>query len=107
VEFVAYERLVPIRLMKATPMVDDLEERIRQRAHKMWVDEGRPDGKEESHWSLAKMAIAFEDARGEMLRPVEEPRPEPIEAWVNQAEMPTLTDQGEQSAPGQLADPNK
>jgi hypothetical protein len=88
-------------------MADDLEERIRSRAHKMWLDEGRPDGRKEAHWSLAKMAIALEDARDEMLRPVEAPRPEPIEAWVNQAELPTLTDQGEQSAPGELADPDR
>jgi len=93
--------------MNRAPMADDLEERIRKRAHKMWLDEGRPDGRAESHWSLAKMAIALEDARDEMLRPVEAPRPEPIEAWVNQAELPTLTDQGEQSAPGELADPDQ
>jgi hypothetical protein len=85
-------------------MADDIEARIRERAHKMWLDEGCPDGKADSHWSLAKMAIALEDARGEMLRPVEAPRAEPIEAWVNQAELPTLTDQGEQSAPGETAD---
>ena len=35
------------------------------------------------------------------------PRSEPIEAWVNQAELPTLTDQGEQSAPGEMADPDR
>ena len=88
-------------------MADDLEERIRKRAHKIWLEEGCPDGKAESHWSLAKIAVALEDARDEMLRPVEAPRSEPIEAWVNQAELPTLTDQGEQGAPGELADPDR
>jgi len=88
-------------------MADDLEARIRERAHKMWLDEGCPDGRADSHWSLAKIAVALEDARGEMLRPVEAPRSEPIEAWVNQAELPTLTDQGEQSAPGEMADPDR
>jgi hypothetical protein len=38
-----------------------------------------------------------------MLRPVETPQFEPIEAVVNQGEFPTLTDQGEQHIPGELA----
>ena len=88
-------------------MADDLETRIRARAHKMWLDEGRPEGKADSHWMLAKMAIALEDARDDMLIPVEAPRSEPIEAWINQAEVPTLTDQGEQIAPGKLTDPDR
>ena len=88
-------------------MADDLETRIRARAHKMWLDDGCPDGKADSHWTLAKMAIALEDARNEMLIPVEVPRSEPIEAWINQAELPTLTDQGEQIAPGKMADPDR
>ena len=88
-------------------MEDDLERRIRERAHRMWLDEGRPDGKAESHWELAKMAVALEDARPEMLKPVEAPTPEPVEAWVNQGEFPQLTDQGEQNAPGQKADPDR
>ena len=39
--------------------------------------------------------------------PVEMPEAEPIVAWVNQGEFPTLTDQGEQRAPGEMADPDK
>jgi hypothetical protein len=88
-------------------MSDELSDRIRARAHQMWLDEGCPDGKADGHWELAKLAIAFEDARPEMLRAVETPDAEPIEAWVNQAEFPTLTDQGEQVAPGDLADPER
>jgi hypothetical protein len=42
-----------------------------------------------------------------MLKPIRTPTSEPIVAWVNQAELPTLTDQGEQSIPGQTADPNR
>jgi len=85
-------------------MIDDLETRIRERAHRMWLDEGRPDGHAGRHWDLAKMAIALEDARGEMLKPIESPTSEPIDAWVNQGEFPTLTDQGEQMAPDPKAD---
>ena len=43
-------------------MADDIEARIRERAHKMWLEDGCPEGKADSHWSLAKMAIAVEDS---------------------------------------------
>jgi hypothetical protein len=86
-------------------MANDLETRIRARAHKMWLDEGSPEGRAESHWELAKMAVALEDAQLEMLKPVETPASEPVEAWTNQGEFPQLTDQGEQNAPGQTGEP--
>jgi len=86
-------------------MIDDLEQRIRERAHRMWLDEGRPEGKAEAHWELARMAIAFEDATPQMQKPIANDTPEPIEAVLNQGEFPTLTDQGEQHAPGEMADP--
>jgi hypothetical protein len=88
-------------------MSNDLETRIRERAHKIWLDEGCPSGRAESHWELAKLAVSLEDSRPEMLKPIRTPTSEPIVAWVNQAELPTLTDQGEQSIPGQTADPNR
>jgi hypothetical protein len=90
-------------------MNDDLETRIRERAHQIWLDDGCPTGRADQHWELAKMAVALEDARPEMLKPVDAPVPtsEPLDAWVNQAEFPTLTDQGEQHAPGELADPDR
>ena len=39
-----------------------LEQRIRERAYKIWEDEGRPEGRPEAHWELAKLAIAEQDA---------------------------------------------
>jgi hypothetical protein len=85
-------------------MSSDLENRIRARAHRIWMGEGCLDGKADSHWELAKMAVALEDARPQMLRPIEAPIAEPLDAWANQGEFPTLTDQGEQSAPGERTD---
>jgi hypothetical protein len=79
---------------------DELSNRIRERAYRMWIDEGCPEGKSTAHWELAKMAIALEDARPEMLRAINADTTEPIEAWRNQGEFPTLTDQGEQVVPG-------
>jgi hypothetical protein len=87
-------------------MANDLETRIRERAHRMWLDEGRPERRAESHWELAKTAIAMEDARPQMLKPIENSISEPVEAWTNQGEFPQLTDQGEQNAPGQTTDPD-
>jgi Protein of unknown function (DUF2934) len=88
-------------------MTNNLETRIRERAHSMWLDEGCPDGKAESHWELAKFAVALDDAQLEMRKPVETPTSEPVEAWVNQGEPPQPTDQGDQNAPGHMAPPEK
>jgi hypothetical protein len=81
----------------------DLEQRIRERAHRMWLDEGQPEGKADAHWELARLAIAFEDAKPQMQRPVTTETVEPVEALLNQGEFPTLTDQGEQHIPGEIA----
>lgn len=77
------------------------EQRIRERAHRLWEEEGRPEGRADSHWFQAKEIVAIEEGRPEMLKPVgsnEEPV-EPIEALSNAGEFPTLTDQGEMEIP--------
>jgi hypothetical protein len=33
------------------------EEQIRQRAFQIWLDEGKPDGREQEHWAKAKAQI--------------------------------------------------
>ena len=76
-----------------------LEERIRRRAYQMWLEEGKPEGRAEDHWDKASELIAIEDGQLSTLKPVETTRSEPIEAVTNQAEFPTLTDQGEQQWP--------
>lgn len=78
------------------------ESRIRERAHRLWEEEGRPEGRAESHWFQAKEIVAIEEGRPEMLKPVdaaEAPPVEPIEALTNAGEFPTLTDQGEMEIP--------
>ena len=47
-----------------------IEQRIRERAHKIWEDEGRPEGREAAHWDLAKLAIAEQDALPSMTKKV-------------------------------------
>jgi hypothetical protein len=41
--------------------MDDHDERIRQRAHDIWEEEGRPEGREYSHWLRARAEIQEED----------------------------------------------
>ncbi len=43
-------------------MVDQNEEeqRIRERAYYIWLAEGRPEGRADKHWQLAKDKIAAE-----------------------------------------------
>jgi hypothetical protein len=39
-------------------MIDDLEHRIRERAHSIWEQEGRPAGRAEAHWAMACAELA-------------------------------------------------
>ena len=41
--------------------MDDHDERIRQRAHEIWEEEGRPEGREYSHWLRARAEIHDDD----------------------------------------------
>ncbi|QIB33757.1 DUF2934 domain-containing protein [Ancylobacter pratisalsi] len=42
--------------------MDELQNRIRERAYLLWVEEGRPHGRDEHHWHMAVQFIATEDA---------------------------------------------
>jgi hypothetical protein len=89
------ERLVP-------PKTTTSSGEIRERAFQIWIAEGQPDGREMEHWELAEFAIGQEDGLASSLVPAEAPKPEPIEALTNQGEFPTLVDQGESVAPGEI-----
>jgi Protein of unknown function (DUF2934) len=86
--------------------VDDFEERVRKRAHRLWQEEGCPEGRADAHWTLARELVAIEDSQKLATKPL--PREgaygpsgepiEPIEAVENAGEFPTVTDQGEERA---------
>lgn len=40
----------------------DVEQRIRDRAYAIWLDEGRPHGRDADHWLQAERAIRAEAA---------------------------------------------
>jgi hypothetical protein len=51
--------------------MNDHDERIRQRAHEIWEEEGRPEGREYSHWLRARAEIlaAEDESRAKTDRP--------------------------------------
>jgi hypothetical protein len=84
------------------------EERIRERAYRLWIEEGRPHGKEAEHWERARELLALEsdpeEGKQEPDKGYNNPGPwgEPVEeasVLENQGEFPTTTDQGEQEIP--------
>jgi DUF2934 family protein len=84
--------------------MDNFEDRVRERAYRLWVEEGCPDGRSDIHWDKARELVAIEDNQKTATKPVSAPRSqsgepiEPIEAVENAGEFPTLTDQGEEQA---------
>lgn len=75
------------------------EERIRERAYRLWLEEGQPQGKDAEHWEKARKLLALEADPEEGK---EGPWGEPVELArirENQGEFPTTTDQGEQKVP--------
>jgi len=42
--------------------MSDREMRVRERAHQLWEQEGRPDGRESDHWERASREIDAEDS---------------------------------------------
>jgi hypothetical protein len=74
------------------------EHRIREEAYRLWEAEGRPAGREEFHWASAKEILALRESHDATLIPLTASTTEvvePVAAFENQGEMPSLTDQGE------------
>lgn len=76
---------------------DEYERRVRQRAHEIWLQEGKPDGRAEAHWELAREEVATEENIETTLKPVDDgPDAEPLLAVEGMADLPgRLSDQGE------------
>lgn len=68
-----------------------LEVRIRERAFQIWLDEGKPEGREKGHWEIAKLAIAHEDGMRSALVEPHLPLPEPFKAVQDQISLPEQT----------------
>jgi hypothetical protein len=83
-----------------TDNYDAYERRVRARAHEIWIREGKPEGRAEAHWALAREEISEEEGMEDTLKPnpLVEPEPdaEPLLAVEGMADLPgRLSDQGE------------
>ena len=76
------------------------DERVRVRAYEIWLNEGKPEGREQRHWEMAREIVGYEDAHRSTLQPVSGSgeSAEPALSFQSQGDLPTLTDQGELEA---------
>jgi len=44
-------------------MVRDRDQRVRERAYRIWEEEGQPEGRQEEHWRRAETEISEEEAQ--------------------------------------------
>lgn len=75
-----------------------LEQRIAEKAHHLWLEEGKPVGEKERLRQAARQLIAIEDAPATGRIPVQEslrPASEPLVTAEAQGDVPGLRDQGE------------
>ncbi|MFD2181270.1 DUF2934 domain-containing protein [Rhodoplanes azumiensis] len=89
--------------------MDDHEQRVRERAFRIWQEQGCPHGQAEVHWEMARKLVAIEESHDLTLVPVaRDPQDPTIAADVVEeadpaaaaaGERPTLTDDGEQACP--------
>lgn len=83
-----------------------LEDRIRDRAHRIWEEEGRPEGRDRAHWDMASELVAQQDGLRDTLAPNPSHGPDdtarttrPVEPQVaaeSLGDLPGLRDQGEE-----------
>ncbi len=74
------------------------QERVREKAYQIWIEEGRPEGREADHWEKACELVAIEEAGDAALVPRATGAGdvvEPPEALENQGDFPEMVDQGE------------
>jgi Protein of unknown function (DUF2934) len=84
----------------------DHEERIRMHAYRIWEEEGRPEGRAEVHWNMARDLVAVEGDFDNSIRPAPplgadaqsgEPTEEAFGSEIG--ELPTMTDREERAYP--------
>lgn len=92
-------------MTRPNPVSDD---RIRERAYRLWLEEGQPHGRDAEHWEKARDLLALEADPEEGKEGVGEgynmpgPLGQPVEeasSLENRGEFPTTADQGEQNIP--------
>ncbi|MEP9369081.1 DUF2934 domain-containing protein [Xanthobacter sp. VNH20] len=82
--------------------MDEEQDKIREKAYQIWLDEGRPEGREAVHWDMARELVAQQENYLSTTKPVGDAQEQVEESTIaldNQGEFPTLTDQGEMEPP--------
>ncbi len=46
------------------PEENNKEQGIRERAYFLWIEEGKPEGRDKQHWEAARAALEEEERRG-------------------------------------------
>jgi hypothetical protein len=58
---------------------EDRQQRIRERAYQLWLDEGQPDGRDKEHWEQAENQTVEEEKSKPENTSVVPPLPGPYE----------------------------
>ena len=45
------------------------EDRVRLKAYEIWLNEGKPEGRDQRHWAMAREMIGYDDAHRSTLVP--------------------------------------
>jgi Protein of unknown function (DUF2934) len=68
-----------------------MEERIRARAYQLWVEEGRPHGREHEHWERAKRLIEEDERESKSSKAPASPAPAPADTLTAVIDPPYKT----------------
>lgn len=80
-------------------MTDDIKQKIQDKARELWVLEGKPEGREQLHWDMARELVLQENTARFTLVPSSPGTDDIVDAVAaldNLRETPDLTHMGEE-----------
>ncbi len=86
-------------------MNSEIDQKIRDKAHELWVLDGQPEGRELFHWDLARQLVLQENTAEFTLVPTPptlEDMIDPLAAPDNLREIPDLTHLGEEALEAEM-----